>query len=71
VTQCGYDNVAAMARRRKFPMTKLLREFFQDIGRLGGSKGGKAAATNMTPEERRERARRAAQARWSKKRRKP
>ncbi len=52
-------------------MTKLLREFFQDIGRLGGSKGGKAAARNMTPQERTERARKAAQKRWSKRPRKP
>jgi hypothetical protein len=59
-----------MARRRKFPMTPLLREFFQDIGRLGGSKGGKAAAKNMTPEERTERARKAAQKRWAKRRKK-
>ena len=33
-------------------------------GRLGGLKGGKARASKMTPEERSESARRAAQARW-------
>lgn len=33
-------------------------------GRLGGLKGGKARAAKMTPEERSESARRAAQARW-------
>jgi hypothetical protein len=54
-------------KRRKFPMTKLLREFYQDIGKLGGSKGGKAAAENMTPEQRAERASKAAKARWGKK----
>ena len=36
------------------------------LGRKGGLKGGKARAAKMTPEERSESARRAAQARWSK-----
>ncbi len=35
-----------------------------ELGRLGGKKGGKARAESMTPEERREVARKAAQARW-------
>ncbi len=34
------------------------------LGRRGGLKGGKARAERMTPEERSESARRAAQARW-------
>ena len=34
------------------------------LGRLGGKKGGKARAANMTPQERQESARKAAQARW-------
>lgn len=34
------------------------------LGKLGGAKGGKARAASMTPEERREAARRAAHARW-------
>ena len=34
------------------------------LGKLGGAKGGKARAAKMTPEERRESARKAAQARW-------
>jgi len=34
------------------------------LGRLGGLKGGKKAAENMTPEERKERARKAAEKRW-------
>ncbi len=38
------------------------------LGKLGGSKGGKARAANMTPEERSESARKAAKARWAKKR---
>jgi hypothetical protein len=38
------------------------------LGRLGGLKGGKARAQKLTPEQRRESARKAAVARWSKKR---
>ena len=36
------------------------------LGRLGGQKGGKARAEKLTPEKRREIARKAAQGRWSK-----
>lgn len=35
------------------------------LGRLGGKKGGKARAAKLTPEQRKEIARKAAQARWS------
>lgn len=36
------------------------------LGRKGGLKGGKARAASMTPEQRSEAARKAAQARWAK-----
>lgn len=36
------------------------------LGRLGGLKGGKARAEKLSPEERKEIARKAAQKRWSK-----
>ena len=36
------------------------------LGRLGGKKGGKARAASLTPEERKEIARKAAKARWEK-----
>ena len=36
------------------------------LGRKGGLKGGKARAAKMTPEERSEAAKKAAEARWSK-----
>ncbi len=36
------------------------------LGRLGGLKGGKARLTKMTPEQRSEIARKAAQKRWAK-----
>jgi hypothetical protein len=35
-----------------------------ELGRLGGLKGGKARAAKLTPEERKEIARKAAEARW-------
>jgi hypothetical protein len=35
------------------------------LGRLGGKKGGPARAKNLTPEQRREIAKKAARARWS------
>lgn len=37
-----------------------------ELGRKGGLKGGKARAAKLTPEERREAARKAAAARWAK-----
>ena len=37
------------------------------LGRLGGLKGSKVRASKLTPEERREIAQKAAQARWNKK----
>jgi len=36
-----------------------------ELGRRGGLKGGKARAASMTPEQRSEAARKAAQKRWS------
>ena len=41
------------------------------LGRLGGLKGGKARAANMTPKERSESAKKAAKARWAKKNKPP
>jgi hypothetical protein len=43
--------------------TKKDRKFFRESGRIGGEK----AAAALTPEERKEKARQAAQARWAKK----
>ena len=36
------------------------------LGKLGGAKGGKARAANLSPDQRREIARNAARARWAK-----
>ena len=44
-------------------MDKKLSEYFKKIG----AKGGKSAAKQMSPEERAERARKAAATRWTKK----
>jgi hypothetical protein len=38
----------------------------QELGRLGGLKGGKARADKLTPEQRSEIAKKAAMARWDK-----
>jgi hypothetical protein len=38
-----------------------------ELGRLGGKKGGKARATKLTAERRQEIARKAAEARWTRK----
>jgi hypothetical protein len=43
-----------------------VREFFVKQGRKGGLIGGKARASKLTAEERSESARRAAKARWTK-----
>jgi hypothetical protein len=40
-----------------------------ELGRLGASKGGKARAEKLSPERRKEIARKAAKARWDKKQR--
>jgi hypothetical protein len=41
------------------------------LGRKGGLKGGKARATNMTPEQRRVAAKKAIEARWRRSRNNP
>ena len=46
---------------------KLRKEYdYKALGHAGGVKGGKARATKLTPEQRSEIARLAAQARWKK-----
>ena len=53
----------------KTPVDEELRELARKLGRRGGLKGGPARAAKMTQEERSESARKAARARWDKKRR--
>jgi hypothetical protein len=50
----------------KIRVSQELRRFFQKIGKRGGKVGGKRAAERMTTEQKRERARKAALARWDK-----
>jgi ribosomal protein S21 len=45
-----------------------LRAFARELGRRGGLKGGRARAEKLTPEERKEIARKAAKARWENRR---
>jgi hypothetical protein len=45
-----------------------MRELARRLGRRGGLKGGPARAKKLTPKERSESARKAANARWAKKR---
>jgi len=55
-----------MASEQKPPMSKAIREFFAQQGAKGGKIGGKRSAAKLTPEERSQRARNAALARWNK-----
>ena len=48
-------------------MKKEVRDYMRKIGRKGAKKGGKARMAQLTPEQRREIARKAAVARWAKK----
>ena len=59
-----------MPRKLRFPMNEELRKYFQTVGKMGGAEGGRKAASNMTAEQRKDRAKKAAEARWSKKRKK-
>ena len=56
------DKVSRMSKRKNPHAVALGRIG----GKKGGSKGGKTSAAKMTPEERRDRARKAALARWKK-----
>ncbi len=54
----------AKKKKAKIRVSQELHEFFQRIGKRGGKAGGPAAAQALTPEQRKERARKAALARW-------
>jgi len=47
-------------------ISKVMREMGKKGGKAGGKKGGKARMAALTPEQRKELARRAIQTRWSK-----
>lgn len=44
------------------------RKVLQELGRIGGQKGGKVRAERMTPEQRRDAARKAVRMRWARQR---
>lgn len=47
---------------------EIMRDYFSELGKRGGPKGGKARWKDKSPEERSEFARKVAQARWGKRR---
>jgi hypothetical protein len=53
------EDVSPIAEKQKNPAAV-------ELGRLGGKKGGKARAAALTPERRKEIAKKAAQLRWKK-----
>jgi len=55
-----------VARKKalKIRVSQELHDFFSRIGKKGGKRGGPAASAKLTDKERRERARKAALARW-------
>ncbi len=66
LTESSQDLYPRVMRRLPKPVREALAELGRIGGKKGGAKGGKARAQRMTPEERREAARRAVQARWAK-----
>jgi hypothetical protein len=51
-------------------ISRVMREMGKKGGKAGGKKGGKARMAALTPEQRKELARRAIQTRWSKNKKK-
>ena len=55
----------ATGQREPDPAARVKNPAAVELGRIGGRIGGKARAAAMTPEERADSARKAAQARWA------
>lgn len=56
-----------MAKKKgEIRVSQELHDFFSRIGKKGGKRGGPAASAKLTDKGRRERARKAALARWDK-----
>lgn len=64
VNQRAFDVVQQATGQAPKPEEKEKNPAAVSLGRLGGLKGGKARATKLTPEQRKEIARKAAQKRW-------
>jgi len=56
---------AATAITPQESLPPLISQYFANIGRKGGLKGGKVRAAKLSPKRRAEIAKKAAQARWS------
>ena len=56
---------------RRDLISKVMREMGRKGGKAAGGKGGKTRMAALTPEQRKELARKAAQARWAKAKKKP
>lgn len=63
--RAAFDTVARLTGQTEAEPEK--NPAAQALGRLGGLKGGKARAASMSPEQRQEVAKKAAEARWGKK----
>jgi len=57
-----------MARATKAQVHAALREYMRQLGAKGGKRGGNARARKLTKAQRRASARKAARARWGKRR---
>ena len=64
VNQAAHQTVQAIIERAE-PARPAKNLAAVALGRLGGLKGGKARAAKLTPEQRRDIAKRAASARWA------
>jgi hypothetical protein len=65
LNQSAYDIVQQATGQVEKPEEKEKNPAAVSLGRLGGLKGGKARATKLTPEKRKEIAKKAAQKRWA------
>lgn len=66
LNQAAYDIVQQATGQVEKPAEKEKNAAAVSLGRLGGLKGGKARADKLTPEKRKEIARKAAESRWAK-----
>jgi hypothetical protein len=64
LNQSAYDIVQQATGQVEKPEEKEKNPAAVSLGRLGGLKGGKARATKLTPEKRKDIAKKAAQKRW-------
>lgn len=55
------------SKEEKSTEKSAIQKYLAEIGRKGGLKGGKARADKLTPEQRKEIAKKAANSRWDKK----